>query len=95
MRKIFAFITAVLVLSSVVLGCSCDNGAVDDKKGTEVPVISPLPSPDAENGMVNDGDGYIEGGPQEKGYGGSASDKKSDIEEDIILQPQPSESPDK
>ena len=97
MRKIFALTAAVLVLSSFVLGCGCDNGAADNKDITDMPVISPvisaLPSPDTENGIVNDGDGFIEDNSQDNGGSGSASEKKSDIEEDVILQPQPSENP--
>lgn len=97
MRKSLALIMSLLLLSFMLCGCGCDNGKTVEDKITEMPAaspdMSPIPSPDTDNGIVNDGDGYIEDNEQGKDNKGSASDKKSDIEEDITLSPAPSASP--
>ena len=97
MKKIIALITSFLLLGSMLCGCGCTDGKVDVIEASPSPVmtsdISPIPTPDMENGMIEDEDGKLDNQEQEKDNKGSASDKNNMLEDDMLLSPAPTGSP--
>lgn len=97
MKKFVALIASFLLLGSMLCGCSCNDGKVDSTKATPSPImtpdISPIPTPDMENGVVEDENGKLEDKEQKEDNKGSASDKNNMLEDDMLLSPAPTGSP--
>lgn len=97
MKKFIALISSLLLLGSMLCGCSCNDGKVDVVEGSPSPVmtpdISPIPTPNMENGMVEDENSKPEDQKQKEDNKGSASDKNNMLEDDMLLSPAPTGSP--
>ncbi len=97
MKKFIALISSFLLLASILCGCSCNDGKVDVIEASPSPVmtpdISPIPTPDMENGKVEDKNSNIDDQKQKEDNKGSASDKNNMLEEDVLLSPAPTGSP--
>ena len=88
MKKALACILSLMLLSTALYGCGCSDRKTEPDMYS--PQISPMPSPDTDNGIVNDDDGFIAEDEKEETAGaGSAAERKSDIEQSVLLSPEP------